>query len=558
MRYKTFLSVSFILCFLISCQAQTPKVLTSVEKRLDAIFEQYNNLESPGVAVAVTKNGETVFLKAYGSANLEHRIPIDSNKTRFNIASTSKQITVFAALLLAEQKKLSMDDDVHKHIPELHNFGQKITLRHLAYHTSGLRSELQLLAMAGWSPGDVMTRQQVLDAIYRQKELNFKTGEEMNYSNSGYTLLSEVVERVSGQTFAEFARQNIFEPLEMNQTFFLSHHQNIVSNMAYSYGASQNGNYKMNLNFGYSGSTGVFTTASDFTKWALNFKNPTVGSEKIIAELNTIGKLNNGDSSRSAMGQFIEKYRGLNHIQHGGGSGGYVSYLGRFPDQDFNVILLGNSSSINGRGLSLQVADVFLEKQFKENSNENSSADSIKLSTKELNKLIGTYWNKDTRAVQILVNNDALTFATPNYISLTPLSKTEFQLQGVGSDVRLHFKENGKGKYTFRETVNGREVNKYVSYTPATYETKELQKYIGKYFSEELNTFYDVSINNGNLVVSHLRNGNATLSPINLDNFTSNSWRFSTLKFERDSAKKINGFRISAMRVKNILFKKVL
>lgn len=562
MKLKTIFTTIFIFCFLIACQAQTSKaskqkVSASVEKRIDAIFKHYSSLDSPGVALAVLQNGKTIFLKGYGSANLEHRIPINPKTTKFNIGSTSKQVTVFAVLLLAEQKKLSMDDDVRRHIPELHDFGQKITLRHLAYHTSGIRSELQLLAMAGWTPGDVMTRQNVLEMIYRQKELNFKTGEKSSYSNSGYTLLSEIVERVSGQTFAEFARQNIFEPLGMNQTSFLSHHQNVVSNMAYAYADSQNGRWKINSNFGYSGSTGVFTTASDFTKWALNFKNPKVGSKKIIEEMNTLGKLNNGETFGFAMGQFIEEYRGLKHIQHGGASGGYISYLGRFPDQDFNIMLMGNSSSINARGTSLQVADVLLEKQFKKDSSNNASTNSVDLSTEELNKFVGTYWNKNDRAIRILVNDNTLIFSGRMNISLTPLSKTEFQLQGVGSDVRLHFKQNGKEKYKFSETVNGREVNKYESYTPATYNSEELKKYIGKYFSEELNTFYDISINNGNLVVSHLRFNVATLSPINLDNFTSNSWRFSTLKFERDSNNKINGFRISSMRVKNVLFKKL-
>ncbi len=555
---SAFLAMIFV--YPIACQnikSGKQKVSSSFEKRIDAIFEQYDSLDSPGVAVAVTKNGETVFLKGYGAANLEHKIPINPKTTKFNIASTSKQVTVFAVLLLAEQKKLSMDDDVRKHIPELHDFGQKITLRHLAHHTSGIRSELQILAMAGWSPGDVMSRQNVLDAIYRQKELNFKTGEESSYSNSGYTLLSEVVERVSGQTFADFARENIFEPLGMNQTSFLSNHQSIFENMAYTYGGNQNSRYKINANFGYSGSTGIFTTASDFTKWALNFKNPKVGSKKVIEKMNTLGKLNNGEGSGFAMGQFIEEYRGLKHIQHGGASGGYISYLGRFPDQDVNIILMGNSSSINARRTSLQVADIFLEKYFKENSRSNTSTKAVNLSIEDLNKYVGTYWNNDDRAIRILINDNTLVFSGRMNVPLIPLSKTKFQMQGVGSDVRLHFKENSKGKYRFSETVNGREVNKYESYKPATYRTKDLEKYVGKYFSGELDTFYDVSIHNGNLIVSHLRFNDVTLSSINLDNFTSNSWRFSTLKFERDSSDKINGFRISSMRVKNVFFKKI-
>ncbi len=559
MKQKTIILTALILSLLVSCHGQTPdlidqKVSAETKKQIDSIFNEYK--DSPGVAIAVMQKGEVVFLKGYGIANLEHRIPIDPKTTKFNIGSTSKQVTVFAVLLLAEQKKLSMDDDIRKHIPEIPDFGKKVTLRNLAHHTSGVRSELALLAMAGWSPGDVITRNMVLQMIYRQKELDFEPGEESSYSNSGFTLLSEVVERVSGKSFAAFTTENIFKPLEMDDSFFVDSHQTIIPNMAYPYFTSQGVNYKSIANEGYSGSTGVFTTASDLTKWALNFREPKVGSKKIIDEMNTLGKLNNGETFGFGMGQFIEDYRGVKQIQHGGGTAGYIAYLGRFPEQDLNVILMGNSSSINARGRSLQVADIFLERYLKD-SNENS-AKRISLSNGQLSKHTGAYWNNKDRSVQVSVNGNNLNYAIgggPN-VTLAPVGARDFEMLDTGIARIVRFKTDNKGKNTMHVIEGGREVETFETYTPKIYESEELKLYAGSYYSEELLTTYNLIIENGDLVVRHLRFGDNVLTPVILDVFTNTSWRFSTLKFEKNSSGKISGFRISSMRARNIYFEK--
>ncbi len=563
MKQKTILLTAFIICMLIACQAQSPKlgkqkVPDSVEKQIDLIFKEYDKPDSAGVAIAIMQKGNVVFLKGYGSSNLEHRIPIYPKITRFNIGSTSKQFTAFSILLLAEQKKLSLDDNIRKHIPELHNFGKKITLRQMIYHTSGIRSELQLLGMAGYTPGDVITRNTVLQMIYRQKELDFESSEKSSYSNSGFTLLSEVVERVSGKTFAEFTAENIFKPLQMDDSFFIESHQSVVKNMADPYGYFQNEFYKSPANEGYSGPTGLLTTASDLTKWALNFRQPTVGNKKIIEQMNTLGVLNNGETFGFAMGQFIEKYKGLKHIQHGGGTAGYVSYLGRFPEQDFAVLLLGNSSSINARGKSLEVADVFLAKYFKDKSaNGNSTKNKVNLANF---KPVGHYWNeKDQRSVQVSVNNNSLLFAIGGgpTITLIPSGKGEFQMQNVGIDRRVRFNKNAHGDNTMHVFVGGKEVETFEIYTPQKYTTEELKQYVGKYYSEELGTIYALEVSNGSLIVRHLRFANNTLVPVKSDIFRNTSWRFSTLKFERNKTGKIIEFRISSMRVKNVHFKKM-
>ncbi|MCB0837049.1 MAG: serine hydrolase, partial [Bacteroidetes bacterium] len=205
-------------------QAQSSNKLT---KQIDQIFSEWNHKERPGGAVAVAKDGKIVFSKGYGMANLEYHIP-NEPATVFHIASVSKQFTTFAILLLEKDGKLSLDDDIRKYLPEIPDFGTKITLRHLAHHTSGLRDQWNLLALAGWRLDDVITLDHVMALMSRQKDLNFEPGEEYLYCNSGFTLLAEIVSRVSGKSFAEFTRERIFTPLKMNNTLFYVDHEEIV------------------------------------------------------------------------------------------------------------------------------------------------------------------------------------------------------------------------------------------------------------------------------------------------------------------------------------------
>ena len=183
------------------------------------IFEDFDSLEKPGVAVAVVRDGKLIYKNGYGIAHLEYNVPI-SPSTVFHVASVSKQFTVFAILLLQQEGKLSLDDDIRKYIPEVPDFGTKISLRHLATHTSGLRDQWDLLRIGGWRMDDVITTAHVLNLVSHQKELNFQPGEKYMYCNTGFTLLAEVVARVSGFSFPKFTQKKIFEPLKMERTLF--------------------------------------------------------------------------------------------------------------------------------------------------------------------------------------------------------------------------------------------------------------------------------------------------------------------------------------------------
>lgn len=181
-----------------------PGSQTDVTARIDKLFEKWNRTDSPGCALSVMKDGRIVYEHGYGMADLDHNVTITPS-TVFHVASMSKQFTAASIVLLVQQGKLSLDDDVRKYIPELHDFGTPITIRELIHHTSGLRDQWDLLELAGWRYSlDLITNDDILSLMTRQKELNFKPGDREIYSNTGYTLLGLVVARVSGMTLREF------------------------------------------------------------------------------------------------------------------------------------------------------------------------------------------------------------------------------------------------------------------------------------------------------------------------------------------------------------------
>lgn len=362
----------FLICILLNLCINAQN-FEDAEKQIDALFSKYNS-QTPGVAVAIVKDDKIIFKKGYGTANLEYNIPITS-KTVFSIGSVSKQFTAFSLYLLEKQGKISLEDDVRKYIPEVPDFGKTIKIKHLLGHTSGIRDQWALLTLAGWRMDDVITTEHILKLINKQKELNFDPGSQYSYSNSGYTLATEIVARVSGKNFAEFTKENIFTPLGMNDSQFYDDAEKIVKNRAYSY-ELENGVYeKRNLNYFTAGPTGLMTTVEDLSKWTLNFEKPVVGDAEMLTKFNEVTLLNNsqpalfavieGENSYHAKGQFTRNYRGIDLFNHTGHDAAFWAYLLRFPDKRFTVILLSNDQSIGIFRTGLTIAEFYLKNDLK-------------------------------------------------------------------------------------------------------------------------------------------------------------------------------------------------
>jgi CubicO group peptidase (beta-lactamase class C family) len=359
-------NIILLLGFLLFCFCSTSNAQEEEEWRhlkVDKLFKEWNNPNSPGASLAIVKDGQVIYRKGYGMANLEYAIP-NTPSTVFHIASVSKQFTAFAILLLERDGRVSMDDDIRKYIPEVPDFGTKITLQHLATHTSGLRDQWNLLSMAGWRLDDVITKEHVMKLVKAQKELNFDPGEEYLYCNTGFTLLAEVVARVTGETFAEYTRINIFEPLGMTKTLFYDDHEKIVKNRAYSYHLEDDKYKKSVLSYANVGATSLFTTVEDLSIWSRNFEYPSVGNRKLINKMNEAQTLNSGRKISYALGQSVTFYNGLNSISHSGADAGFRSSLLRFPDQNFSVMALGNTAEFDAISITKAVADIYLDDDY--------------------------------------------------------------------------------------------------------------------------------------------------------------------------------------------------
>ncbi len=285
MRIRLSLALLFLCCWLVTT-VTAQSVEDPLTKKVDQLFATWDKPESPGAAIAVIRDGAVIYKRGYGSANLEYNVPITS-QTVFHVASVSKQFTAFAITMLANQGKLSLDDDIRKHLPELPDFGKKITIRHLIFHTSGLRDQWTLLGMAGWRLDDVITKEHIMKIVRHQKELNFDPGAEYLYSNTGYTLLAVIVERVSGQPFRDYTEASIFKPLGMTNTHFHDDHERIVKNRAYSYSSAGPGRgFKAApLTYANVGATSLFTTAEDLARWVINFEDKKIGGVDVIKQM---------------------------------------------------------------------------------------------------------------------------------------------------------------------------------------------------------------------------------------------------------------------------------
>jgi len=329
------------------------------QEKIDAIFARWT-ADTPGCAVGVSKDGKPIVQKAYGMADLEHDVPNRAD-TIFEAGSVSKQFTAAAVLLLAQDGKLSLDDPVRKHVGELPDYGAPLTIRHLLQHTSGLRDWGEIAAIAGWPrTSRVHTHAHVLDILSRQKALNFPTGTQYSYSNSGYNLAAIVVSRVSGKSFADFSNERIFAPLGMSRTSWRDDHTRIVKGRAIAYGASAGG-FRIDMPFeNVHGNGGLLTTVGDLLKWNENFVTQKVGDDTFLKIQQEPGRFTDGRAHTYAMGLVVAPYRGVPEVSHSGSTAGYRAHLTRFPEQRLSVAVLCNASSGTATQYARAVADMYL------------------------------------------------------------------------------------------------------------------------------------------------------------------------------------------------------
>jgi CubicO group peptidase (beta-lactamase class C family) len=422
--------------------------------RVDQLFARWNKTDSPGCALAVLQDGKLVYESGYGMANLEQRTPI-TPATIFNIASVSKQFTAFLIMLLVAAGQLDLDDDVRRHVPQMPDFGKTITVRHLVHHTSGLREDWSLLALAGWRAEDVVTERDVLDLLYRQRELNFEPGSEYLYCNSGYMLMGQIVRKVSGKSVRQLAQEKIFTPLEMKNSVLQDDNHMLIPSRAASYRPQLSKSF-VHVHFATdrAGPSNLYTNVLDMARWDQNFYDPKVGGKAVLDLMHTRGKLKDGKEIPYAGGLIHGEYRGLKMVAHTGSVAGYRSILARFPEARFSVILLSNVSDFNAQEMARQVANIHLEGTLKpaaEKKAPEPKKDKKKkgpvLTAKQMAEYTGDFHSDELDVVyRVLVRDDKLFLRhRKGETVLQPSASDTFTADILGS-VTIRYARNGEVK----------------------------------------------------------------------------------------------------------------
>lgn len=530
-------------------------VATTPEGKVDQAAAQLYK-DTPGAVVGVIKGGKLAFVKGYGAADLTYGMPFTA-ETPTNIGSSTKQFTGFALALLASRGKLSLDDPVQKHIPELKDFGKTITVRHLLTHTTGYREFINTLIIEGRQvlEGDYIAPDEVIKVINRQPALQNEPGAEFNYNNSAFSLATIVVERVTGRPFAEWMREEVFLPLGMTKTWVRANPGQIIPNRSVGYIAGDFGFREVRDLFGSAGAGGIYTTPGDVAKWLRNLKTGELGGPAVIKELTTSFVLNDGKPSNYGYGVFLDSTRGLRRWQHGGNDVAHSSTFVYYPDLDAGYVVFSNYQGVPG-GIAGVVADAFFGQHMTAPAQRaTANASGVDVPAATLRRYAGKYEMTTLGGLLLAVEMQGgqLQLQVPGQpaLPLRPTSTTSFEV--VGAPARITFNAAADGSVegiTFEQ--GGQHPGRRVVEKPSV----DLTSFAGRYFSEELETFYDLSVEGGQLVIRHRRFGPVALTHTSGDSF-SGSLPVTQVVFRRDAQGNVTGFDAGNGRARGIMFTKV-
>ena len=536
-------------------QSAPPAAETAAAVR--ALLAPWDRPGMPGAAVSITLDGKVVQHEEAGAADLEQNTPITPASV-FHIASVSKQFAAFAILLLEQDGKLSIDDPLSRYLPEATRWAP-MTLRQLLNHTAGVRDFGTLMPAAGWRGEDLITDGQVLRMVLRQRGGNFAPGAAYQYNNTDYALLGEVVRRVSGKPLREFCDERIFRPLGMRDTRFADEVESFVPHRVPSWQSSGEGYVRAVLSSATTGSTGLLTTAADLSRWALNFETHVVGNAALFARMQEQGRLTDGTINFYALGQERHAWRGLDTWSHGGRDAGYRAFLLRVPGERFSVAVVANANDVDTSEIAYGIAERYLSHRpgYRAPAPDNGRPNRRQLAAYagDYELFPGYFFRIGTDGRRLLVST--LDDTKPE--ELPALASNRFLLSGKFNQV-LEFPGHGKGPPDRLHFVIGQYGRidaprvKLAAFDPAGVHADE---FIGRYHSDELDTDYVLTVEDGRLRVSHSRWPTATLQPYQRDLFRSSAWFLQRIAFRRDGSGRVTGFLLSGPIAENIVFERV-
>lgn len=524
------------------------------------LMAAFDRPDAPGGIVVVVEDGAVVFEEAFGLADLTTMRPYTLD-TPTNIGSTSKQFTAFALVTLAEQGLLDLDDDVRDYIPELPDFGETVTLRNLLTHTSGYREFLNTLVVAGrrLGEGDAIHRDEIIRMIQRQPDLQNAPGAEWNYNNSGFALATLVVERVADQPFDEWVAENVFAPAGMADTRFRTSPQAIVPNRAAGYARGENGAWADVPDLGGAmGAGGIYTTARDLARWMATVHLGDAFPAR-YAQMTERAVLTTGDTTSYGLGLFLSEFEGVPTVHHGGADNAHRSAFVVFPTLDAGVLVLTNSAT-NTDAIAYRTAQAFFPEAFSDDADsdepvaEAADFDPADFDDALFDGYAGRYSLDEAPAFVLEFRRDGdggyETQATGQAaLEIVPRSDSSFVLTAVEAAVTFHRGPDGRVRSATLHQNGDHPATRIEEPTEAL----DLAAYEGRYFSDELETFYTVVVEDGDLVSRHLRTGDVTLSHVSGDTFTGSG---PTLEFERDADGEVTAFVVDFGRTRGIRFER--
>jgi CubicO group peptidase (beta-lactamase class C family) len=519
------------------------KVIAGAERGFEKFTRAYV-APAPGCAAAVSLNGDVVFEKAFGLADMEFNVP-NTPQTIFESGSVAKQFTAAAIVLLQQDGKLSIDDPVRKYIPELPDYGSPLTIRHLLNHTSGIRDWGTVMSLTGAGRGDrVISQDLAFDVITHQRALDFTPGAEYSYSNSGYNLVAIIVERVSKQKFSAFLDERLFKPLGMKNSSLRDDYQRIVPGRAQAYARQGTGPWRLNMPFmNVYGNGGMLTTVGDWMKWNAMLDAKSLGAP-LVEALETRGVLNDGRKITYALGLEVATYKGLKDVSHGGATAGYQTFLARYPDNKVSVGVMCNGTSPGAGGIAANITDEIFGP-----FPATPRIEPANVSEDELKKFVGIWRSEKTHApARFVIDNGVPRWAGGRLI---PMGGGQF----IGGNSQLKFTFDKHGNPMSAEVVaSDGEVTRFVLEQQWKPTAAELDSFKGDWFCEEAGATYTVAIEADKAFIKQRPATSFPLQPLYNDHFDVAGY---VVWFTRDKNGKVNAMHVGASRMRDMPFVRV-
>lgn len=562
---KIFILISIILISLINienCFCQP--VSKAMINKIDSMFSDWNNTNTPGCAVGVVRNDTLIFSKGYGMANIENKRVI-TPKSIFTMCSVSKQFTAYCILLLENQGSLKLNEDVHLYLPWVPQFGKKITIHNLLNHTSGIRDYMELINITGVGSDGMMTQDLALNIIKRQRTLNFNPGERYSYSNSNYILLAEIAKKVSGMSFNDFADSAIFKPLSMLNTHFQDNNNNneLIPDKAAPYQKIDSIHFTGDfVNVSSYGDGGLVSNIEDMAKWMSIFYTEKPSNSKIKTQFTRRGLLNNGVEIDYGMGVEILNFRGLKVIAHSGGIGNsYRIFSCAIPEIKMSFLVFSNVGDFTPWFKAFELAGLFDTKNNdspKKEDMKNADVSNTSLNdTVTIKKYLGSYIDEEGLQINFRLDKSNL---------IADIFRQPFPLVKKGNT--YSFINDSTMKFQFKN-ISGR-LNVYANYSPVdpqflltrydasiVQSDKQLQNYTGTYECSELDCKYRIILKGHRLYITSNKHNDIEITPLSKDRIISTEPIMQHLIVERNKKDQVIGFKLNTRQLMNLKFTKL-